>query len=326
MHKPKSPALARKPAAMAVSSLLLGLLLMQAAHAGTVLDRLRERRVAAQQNELESDDGADSASLPAGVRVLRDVAYGSDARQRMDVYLPQQAANAPVIFMVHGGAWRLGDKGAAQVVDNKVAHWVPKGFVFVSINYRMLPAADPLVQAQDVAAALAFAQGKAASWDADPARFVLMGHSAGAHLVSLLNSAPAKALQAGARPWLGTVSLDSAAIDVPTLMQHRHLHLYDAAFGSDQAFWQSASPLQQLAKGAQPWLGVCSSRRAESCPSAREYAAKAKLLGISASVLPQDKSHKEINQDLGGSGDYTQQVDAFLGQLDPALRRLLNRS
>ena len=64
--------------------------------------------------------------------------------------------------MVHGGAWRMGDKAASNVVENKVARWVPRGVLFISANYRLLPEADALAQANDVARALARAQEVAA--------------------------------------------------------------------------------------------------------------------------------------------------------------------
>ena len=141
------------------------------------------------------------------VTILRNVRYGNADLQTMDVYLPRKPQTGmPVIFMVHGGAWRFGDKTARSVVLNKVARWVPRGFILVSVNYRMLPTARLLQQAEDVARALATAQAKAASRGGDPAKFILMGHSAGAHLVALLDADPALAYKAGARPWLGVVA------------------------------------------------------------------------------------------------------------------------
>ena len=218
---------------------------------------------------------APSQAAPAGLRLLRDVPYGTDPLQRMDVYLPPQAAGAAVILMVHGGGWRLGDKGARAVVERKVDRWVSRGFIFISANYRLLPGASPVEQAGDVARALAAAQRKAASWGGDPAKFILMGHSAGAHLVALLAASPAAASRQGARPWLGTVSLDSAALDVVEMMQARHAPLYDRAFGSDPAFWKAASPFHALSGAAAPFLVVCSTRRARSCPQAERFAARA---------------------------------------------------
>lgn len=61
----------------------------------------------------------------------------------LQAYLQQrcggQRLRAPVIFMVHGGARRTGDKAISRVVQEKVARWVPKGFVFISVNYRLYP-------------------------------------------------------------------------------------------------------------------------------------------------------------------------------------------
>jgi hypothetical protein len=67
---------------------------------------------------------------------------------------------------VHGArpAWRTRDKASRTVVQNKVVRWVPRGFIFVSANYRLLPEVDPLTQADGIALALATAQAKAASW------------------------------------------------------------------------------------------------------------------------------------------------------------------
>lgn len=282
--------------------------------AGLLLDRLKAR-----QSEKQSPKPA-----PVGAAILRDIAYGSDSRETLDVYLPPgKTSGAPVIFMVHGGGWRIGDKGHDKVVDNKAARWLPRGFIFISINYPMLPQADPLQQADSVARALAYAQRHAAQWGGDGARFILMGHSAGAHLVALLNANPALAQAQGAQPWLGTVSLDSGALDVASIMKARHLALYDDAFGKDEDFWRRASPLQILTPQSPPLLMVCSSRRTDSCPQAEGLARKAKSLGISASVLPQNLSHGEINQTLGLSGPYTEQVEKFMASLDDHVRVLL---
>lgn len=266
---------------------------------------------------------ADEPSGLVSVRRLRDVAYGSDPEQRMDVYLPRQAEGAPVILMVHGGAWRIGDKANPGVVENKVARWLPRGIVLVSVNYRMQNAATPLQQAEDVARALAAAQGQAASWGADPAKFILMGHSAGAHLVALLAASPQHARKFGAAPWLGTVALDTAALDVPQIMRERHLRLYDRAFGSDAASWKSASPYDQLTSGAMPMLLVCSSQRSDSCGQASRFAARAASLGVRAETLPQPLSHAQINQQLGLESAYTAAVESFMASFDPILMRSL---
>ena len=251
--------------------------------------------------------------LPAGVRVERDLAYGSDPLQRLDVYRTASAKNAPVLFMVHGGGWTRGNKALWRVVKNKVNHWVGKGYIFVSTNYRMVPAADPVTQADDVAKALAFVQARLKSWGGDPNRIVLMGHSSGAHLVTVLTADPSISSRAGAAPWLATVSLDSAAMNVEQLMGRHHLGLYDHVFKSDPKYWRQASPTLRLAgKPVAPLLAVCSTRRMDSCPQARAFAERAAQFGGHVEVLPVDLTHPEINAFLGESGSYTNGVDAFL--------------
>ena len=296
---------------------------MAMAAAAIAMAAVAPARAIAQPGErLELDDGTGADVRadrpPAGVRVIRDVAYGASVDQRFDVYLPEHAspgtAPAPVVFFVHGGAWRRGDKAMSRVVEPKVAHWVAQGWVVISTNYRLLPT-PVATQADDVAAAIAFAQSHAVQWNADPACFVLMGHSAGSHLVALLAAGAKTASGPTPSPWRGAVLLDSAVLDLPLLMAHRHLPLYDHAFGRDPAQWAVLSPYAALRPGAAPFLAVCSSRRTESCAQADRFAAKAQSLGGQARVLREDLSHGEINATLGAPSDYTAQVDAFLQSL-----------
>jgi len=128
-----------------------------AAHGGPLRERLQQRATQAQpwDDQADSRRSQPAPVLPAGTRVLRDLAYGPDPLQRMDVTLPAHAQAAPVLFLVHGGGWRRGDKTHDRLIDHKLAHWLPRGVVVVSINYRMLPQAAPDLQAQDVAQALA---------------------------------------------------------------------------------------------------------------------------------------------------------------------------
>lgn len=278
---------------------------------------------------------ATEAALPAGVQRIADVPYGADPAQRMDVYVPTSpstgtnslvasAVRAPVIFMVHGGGWRNGDKAMGRVVQEKVNRWVPKGFIFISINYRMLPDAPVAVQQRDVQAALMVAQQRAGTWGADPSRFILMGHSAGAHLVALLNARSPQALREGAWPWLGAVALDGAMMNVPARMRVPHLPLYDDAFGADPAYWVAMSPFHQWTVGAPPMQMVCSTQRPDDpCQQFTDMARHVRHLGGRAEVLPQDLDHGEINAQLGLDSDYTRAVEAFMGSLDAEVARRL---
>ncbi|MDD2546437.1 MAG: alpha/beta hydrolase [Burkholderiaceae bacterium] len=259
--------------------------------------------------------------LPAGVRLLRNLAYGPDLRQRLDVYLPDKAQGAPVLFLVHGGAWRFGDKAHPPLLENKLARWIPRGVVVVSVNYRLLPAWGPQAQWQDVARALAWAQKEAPAWGGDPRRFIAMGHSAGAHLVVLLAASPAMGQAQGVLPVRGTVALDSAALDLPRIMQAPHWPLYDRAFGADPALWPQWSPVHQLQAPAPPMLAVCSSRRAVACDQARRLAWRGQATGTRVEVVPQDLSHAEINAQLGLPGPYTEAVEGFWRSVDRAFGR-----
>jgi len=305
-----------------VRSSFLALLLIVAlpVSAGLLRDEFMEGPAIPEIGAMESG----SATLPAGTRVLHDVAYGNDARQAMDVYIPGDAKTAPVIIMVHGGAWFRGDKNSRGVVENKAGRWLPKGFIFISVNYRMLPTLDALGQAQDVARALAFAQAQAASWGGDGTKIILMGHSAGAHLVSLLAADPEQAYALGAIHWLGTISLDSAALDVVKVMGSRHMRFYDRAFGSNPANWRLASPIHVLSNKATPLLAVCSTQRKDhSCSQARDYVQKSGILDINGGIIELDISHGDINKRLGLKGPYTEAVEKFMGSLDAGVKAAL---
>jgi acetyl esterase/lipase len=246
---------------------------------------------------------------------VKNLSYGADPAQKLDVYRPANPKHAPILLMVHGGAWRIGDKASQSFVQNKVDYWVPKGYIVISINYRMLPVANPLVQANDVAHALAFVQSKASTWGGDASHIVLLGHSAGAHLVSLLAASPGLISKNGAKPWLGTVVLDSAAVDVARLMRLPHMSFYDDAFGNDPNFWQEVSPFAQLKSQPKPMFLVCSTMRRISCIQAKEFQSKVIELKGRAELLPIALSHADINQQLGLADDYTNQIEGFLKSL-----------
>jgi len=314
---------------VAVIVMLASAGLVSTSSAGPIRDMLKQRaeqrreasKPAHDDDELGDGAGGPSAQgLPAGAAVDKDIAYGSDPAQRLDVYRPAKPdRNGLVILMVHGGGWARGDKANGRVVTNKAAHWLPQGHVFVSTNYRMVPVADPVQQADDVGRALAFVQGRAASWGMNPARVVLMGHSAGSHLVSLLSADQSIATRQGARPWLGTVSLDGAGYDVVTIMEGRHFRLYDKAFGTDRNLWIQGSPTRRLNAAPPPMLLVCSSRRDDSCVQAQGFLAKANAMGGKVERRPEDKSHGEINEQLGLPGPYTQAVDDFLRRVSSSV-------
>lgn len=303
----------------------LGLLLLSVATlAGPLADWRAQRQAEREARLLEQADeqpasGRSDAAGPAGIRVLREQAYGQDPKERFDVYLPAASTGeAPLLVMVHGGAWRLGDKAASAVVHNKVQRWVKRGAVLVSLNYPLLPDTDPLRQAQAIARALAVVQSRATGWGAAPDSLILMGHSAGAHLVALLSASPALAEAAGVRRWPATVVLDSAALDLVATMQAKHYGFYDRAFGKDPAYWRASSPQAQLNARARPMLLACSTERRDGpCAQAHALAASAGALGVQLGVLEQAFSHGRMNEEVGLPGPYTEAIERFMASQDP---------
>ncbi|ESQ82419.1 hypothetical protein AEAC466_17515 [Asticcacaulis sp. AC466] len=280
---------------------------------GVTAGPLRDRLGAKFQDRLQAKQAEESrpidvqAILPGARK--QTLSYGADARQAIDIYTPPNTHDAPVIVMVHGGAWKVGDKANTGSVENKLKYWLPKGYVFVSVNYRMLPDIMAYEQAEDVAAALRYVQSHAGGWGARSDRLILMGHSAGAHIVALLSSNPAMVGQ----KWAGTVVLDSAVMSVPDLMSHRHLGFYDEAFGADKAYWLKASPMDQWTTAAVPMLVVCSTKRKDRpCDQAKAFQTKVTQAGQAMPLLPQDLTHEEINRTLGLPSAYTLAVDHFV--------------
>ena len=260
---------------------------------------------------------ATTSAAPA----MQEIAYGPDPAQRFDIYLPSQVKGAPTIFYVHGGGWRRGDKSMRGLIEAKQKRWTAAGAIVISANYRMLPDTDPLEQARDIARAVAKAQDTVASLGGDPDGFVLMGHSAGAHLIGLLAASPTMIRQAGVKPWRASVLLDGGAIDTEATMQGRHLPLFETAFGKDPAYWRAASPLAQLNARTAPVLAVCASGRRDSCPANRLFLDKAARFGTRTQLLAKPMSHMEINRDLGEDNDYTREVEAFLRDVGVPLSR-----
>ena len=270
--------------------------------------------------------GQTSADYGASnIKTFKDISYGPDRANKFDVYTRDGLSNAPVVFMVHGGAWKMGDKESKSVIKNKLERWLPAGFVFISVNYRLLPrATDPVQQAEDVRNALILAQNKAASWGGDPEKFILMGHSAGAHILGLVSSSIGAHKAMGGKSWLGTVLLDSAVLDVPSIMSSRHYGFYDDAFCKNSDFWVKASPIHQLKSDAPPFLVACSAGRKGACSQANAFVAKANSIGVKASVISRDLSHKEMNESLGDNNDYTAKVEAFMAGLDSNAKAMIS--
>ncbi|WP_353199817.1 alpha/beta hydrolase [Sandarakinorhabdus sp.] len=118
-------------------------------------------------------------------RIVTGAAFGSDARQRLDVWAPENAAaNLPVIVFFYGGSWNSGDREGYGFAARALA---ARGFVVVVPDYRLVPQVRWPAFVQDGAAAIKWVAANIAGHGGDPARIGVMGHSAGAHIALLLS-------------------------------------------------------------------------------------------------------------------------------------------
>lgn len=119
-----------------------------------------------------------------GVTVVRDVAYGADARHRLDLYQPQTGNTPPraVLIFFHGGGFVRGDKSGR---DNIGLYYARAGYLVIVPNYRLAPRHTWPAGAEDVISAYEWAHRHVAQYGGDAQRIFLAGESAGAAHVAL---------------------------------------------------------------------------------------------------------------------------------------------
>jgi len=116
-------------------------------------------------------------------RVARDLPYGDDPRQRMDLYAPKAPGPHPVLVFFYGGGW---DSGSRDLYGWAAQALAAQGFVVALPDYRLVPQVVFPAFVQDAAAATAAAAEAAADHGGEPARLGVLGHSAGAHLAMMI--------------------------------------------------------------------------------------------------------------------------------------------
>ena len=115
---------------------------------------------------------------------VRDIAYDDFPQTKVDIYSPLKSTqNNPVLIYVHGGGWSSGDK--TEWDAQKVEYFCNLGYTCVSVNYRLSPDVKHPIHIQDVANAINWVEDNIALYGGNASEIVLIGHSAGAHLVAL---------------------------------------------------------------------------------------------------------------------------------------------
>ncbi|HWU04391.1 MAG TPA: alpha/beta hydrolase [Novosphingobium sp.] len=267
--------------------------------------------------------GAAQGQAPAP----RSIAYGPDRLQQLDFWPARAAANGqrpPLIVFVHGGAWSMGDKDKGTG-PWKATHFPEEGYAFASLDYRLVPAARVEDEAGDIALALRALADRAGELGFDRNHIVLMGHSAGAHLVALLSTDPAYLKRAGLSfdSIAGTIAIDGAGYDVPAQMANAGPLLrraYVQAFGTDEVRQRALSPSLRAAPPTVGHFLLLHVQRPDGIAQAKELAQALQHAGAAVQVngFAGDglAGHMTINRRLGDpSYEATPVVDQWLAGL-----------
>lgn len=259
---------------------------------------------------------------------------------RLDVYAPTAASGgrAPIVVYVHGGSWRVGDK--SNSILDKARLFTDAGYVFVSVNYRLSPdppnSSNPSrvrfpAHPDDLGEALRWLRDNARGFGGDPSRLILVGHSAGAHLASLVSTRLAFVRAYGVDPSSirGTVALDTATLDLTEradpatspLSLSGLLSIWNA-FGTPaeneaEGVWANASPQLHADRRDAPHFLVVQNRAARLAPNAALL--DALELNPSDYLLAVDNTHRGINLALGDPGDRSGETDAVMAFVRAAL-------
>ena len=141
-----------------------------------------------------------------------DVAFGPDARDRLDIYRPLATAQQPqprdgfpVVVFFYGGSWNSGERAEYKFVGEALA---ARGIVTVIADYRLYPEVRYPDFLRDNARAVAWTYHEIAHYGGDPKKLFIMGHSAGGYNVAMLALDPRWLAEVGMRPsmlrgWIG---------------------------------------------------------------------------------------------------------------------------
>jgi acetyl esterase/lipase len=255
-----------------------------------------------------------SAFAGRGVDVRADLAFGDDPKQRLDLFVPPSAdPSLPAILFVHGGWWRGGDRSywapLTGLYGNAGRALADRGYLVAVTSYRLFPQVGLDVMLDDVAdaARLTLAQGRS--------RIVLVGHSAGAHLVASLATDPARLRAHGVDPAAiaGVVGLSGVydiAATLPLVDDALRSEVFVPLFSADAARQRAASPVFRFGPETPRALFLAGS---DDYPAALRGLedARGALAGASIETIP-GNTHEDMVLEMGTSDDaVTPRIDAF---------------
>lgn len=258
--------------------------------------------------------------------VARDVVYlegGDPVLQSLDIYAPPGARELPVLVYVHGGAMFRGDK---KNVGAKPEFFCGRGWVLVSINYRLSPAVKHPAHVEDAAAAVAWVARNVERYGGDPGRMALVGHSAGALIAALLTTDERRlgAHGLGLDIFDAVVLLEGQEYDVESRLRWAQQAMPDriaepySKFGDTPEAWRDVSVVRHVAagKGIPPALLVACGLPFQFYVPGQESKTMLRALwraGVAAEYfLAEDKDHGGVNEDLTSDDVLSRTVMSFL--------------
>lgn len=188
-----------------------------------------------------------------GASVERDIAYGEDARHRLDVFVPEERVNgAPVVAYFHGGGYVAGERSpvAGLIYDNVPRFFARHGLIGVNATYRLAPAHQWPSGGEDVGRVVRWLRANAARYGGDPQKIFLLGQSAGAtHIATWtflesVHGAAEGPLIAGAMLLSGVYAAQHPdySMDEPRANQF-------AYYGDDLSRWPAMAPFDHVKPG-----------------------------------------------------------------------------
>jgi triacylglycerol lipase len=188
----------------------------------------------------------------AGVLVSRDVMYGSDPRQALDIFVPDiEASNRAVVIFVPGGGFVGGNKrpGTSPFYDNFMLWAAKNDMIGVNMNYRLAPAHKWPAGSEDVASVVKWLRANIAPYGGDPERIFVIGSSAGgAHVAGYIADAkmwPSPA-GTGVKGYLLLAGTFDYGFADPKAAN------FKGYLGDDAAKWDARSPLMGVVNSKVP--------------------------------------------------------------------------
>lgn len=239
----------------------------------------------------------------------------------LNVYMPKKGSNSPMIVWVHGGSLSFGDK---DNVLHKAEYFTARGYVFVSLNYRLSPAVHHPANVQDVADALVWLNENARHYSADPDKMFVIGHSAGADLAAMVSIDNRYMAKAGGSMGIldGVVLLDGNGYDLSLTMKNagnKMKEWYTDAFGKTKKDWDQASAINfvEADNHMPPFMIAYADDQESSQKQAIALSKKLSEAKVKNTVFHYEKkTSNSLNKELGKEGDKpTEDVYRFLQEI-----------